>query len=77
MINDSDVAINDHCWALLNGELLVVIKNFANTYGAFYDVCGGWEGSVKARDLELISIIERPPEYKDTLLYYGSEEENE
>ena len=54
-----------HAWVLLENKLLVVIKE--DTY--FY-VCGAWEGIIFYKDVELIELINKPEEYKNTKLYY-------
>jgi hypothetical protein len=62
-----DLDINDHAWALMNDELLVIIKDSLNTAS----VCGAWEGAISPRKLEIIAKIERPQGHEKTPLYYG------
>lgn len=65
-IENEDVRIGEHCWALACSELLVVSKFDSNSYS----VCGPWECDVSHVELELISIIPRPNGHKNTKLYY-------
>ncbi len=63
----NEVKIGDHCWALLNNKLLIVLKISDSTY----EVCGGWKSSVNIDKFNTISIIEKPEGYEDTELYYS------
>ena len=65
-LNDEDVKPGDHCWALANGELLVVMKDDEGTY----QVCGAWECGIRLDELELLEIIPRPKGREETKLYY-------
>lgn len=65
MLKDEYVKIGDHCWALLEGELLVVLKTKNN-----YEVCGAWECGVCSSRLELLEIIIKPVNHENTELLY-------
>jgi len=65
-MKDEDVELGQHCWAVSNGKLLVVLKT--QTQG--YEVCGAWECGIAVEELDLISIIEKPPGYATSVLYY-------
>ena len=65
-MKDEDVKIGDHCWATSQGELLVVLK----VSDGGYEVCGACECGMNYDSIELISVIEKPPEHIDTSLYY-------
>lgn len=51
-----DTEINKHYWALMNGRLVVVLKNGKDSYS----VCGDWEYDVYDKELEILSEIEKP-----------------
>ena len=66
MHNDK-VTIGEHCWAVTDGELLVVLK----TDPEGYEVCGPWEcGIGNSSQLEIIKIIKKPKGHINTKLYY-------
>ena len=54
-----------HAWVLLEDQLLVVMKE-----DKYFYVCGAWEGEISYKDIELIELINKPKEYKNTKLYY-------
>ncbi len=66
-LGDADIKIGEHCWALLDGALLVVLK----TDEGSYEVCGAWECGVGAHRLQILSIIPRPVGHEITKLYYA------
>lgn len=66
MLKDSDVKIGQHCWALSNCKLLIVLKAEAGGY----DVCGAWECGIGADEIEIISVIDKPEGFDSTQLYY-------
>lgn len=55
----------DHFWALLDNELVVMIKT---EYGYF--AAGSWEGSISESELIFISKIEKPKAYETVKPYY-------
>jgi hypothetical protein len=68
-VENKDVKIGEHCWAIINKELLIVLKKDDYLYYA----CGDWECPFEDKELELISIIDKPVQYKDANLYYVDE----
>ncbi len=66
-MNNNDVMINDHCWALLDGQLIVVMKVELGSYV----VCGGWECTINYEDLDLLELIKLPLGRERNTLYYG------
>lgn len=65
-MKNEDVKIGQHCWAIMDNELLVVLKIKEKNYV----VCGDWECEVIAHELELIEIINIPQKHEDKKLYY-------
>ncbi len=56
-----------HFWALMDNELIILIKD----YSSLYYCCGAWEGSINEMDFEFISYIKKPENHKETKLCYG------
>jgi hypothetical protein len=69
MINNKDVNIGDHCWAITDGELVIALKTTDGEIND-YELCGDWECGCPAKDLDIISIIEKPKGYASTKLSY-------
>jgi hypothetical protein len=67
MIKNENIKIGDHCWALSNNKLIVVLK----TTDSVYALCGYWERSVTVEELNIISIIKKPAGHEKTKLFYG------
>lgn len=67
MLLDCELMIGDHCWALMNNKLVMVVK--METEG--YDVCGPWECGVGIDDLTLLEKVPRPEGHHTTELYYN------
>lgn len=67
-MKNEDVKIGEHCWALSNGLLLVVLKVDSDSF----EVCGAWECGVNADYLEILEVIPRPLGHETDLLYYLS-----
>ena len=65
-MTNEEVKIGEHCWALSNDRLLIVLKSAPT----FYEVCGAWECGIGADELEIIQVIPRPAAYENTKLYY-------
>jgi len=55
----------DHCWAISNDQLLIVLK----TEGRF-EVCGAWECGIRESDIKIIEVIKKPKKAETTKLYY-------
>ena len=70
MIKNEDVNIGDHCWAIMNGELLIVLKTTDGEIND-YQLCGDWECGCPAKDLDIISIINKPHGYESIKLSYS------
>jgi len=68
MLKNKDIKIGDHCWAISNNELLVVLK----TSDRSYEVCGDWELGIGAEQINIIEIINKPIGHENTKLYYIS-----
>jgi len=66
MINSDIVKPGEHCWALIDNELVIVLKDSDGDFA----VCGYWECSVFEKGLKLIEIIPKPGSHIDTRLYY-------
>lgn len=65
-MTDQEVKIGDHCWALSDGDLLVVLKDEEGRY----QVCGAWECGIPVDELELLEVIPRPQGFEALRLYY-------
>ena len=72
MIENKEVPIGAHCWALMNDKLLVVLKRASNGVTCEgYEVCGAWECGVRPEEIDIIEIIKKPVGHKHTELSYG------
>ncbi len=69
MISNEDVNIGDHCWAILEEELLIVLKTTDGEIND-YQLCGDWECGCPAKWLDIISIIDKPNGHEATNLHY-------
>ena len=64
-LSDSEIEIGQHFWALLRGELLVLMKTRLG-----YELCGDWECGIDFDEFEIISLIDKPKGHEQTKLYY-------
>lgn len=65
-MENKDVKIGQHCWAIMENKLVVVLKDEDEGY----EVCGAWECGTSAKSLTLLEIINKPKNYDETKLYY-------
>ena len=69
MISNEDVNIGDHCWAIMDEELVIVLKTKDGEVND-YQLCGDWECGCPAKDLDIINIIVKPKGYRNIKLSY-------
>jgi hypothetical protein len=69
MISNEDVNIGDHCWAIIEEELVIALKTTDGEIND-YQLCGDWECGCPSKWLDIISIIDKPKGYENTTLSY-------
>jgi len=69
MLHNKNIPTGTHCWAIIQDKLLIVLK----VDDHYYEVCGAWEGGIHDSEFNLISVIDKPQDYKDNELYYFGE----
>jgi hypothetical protein len=65
-LQNEDVEIGAHCWALMAEKLLIVLKTNTESF----EVCGAWGCGVDSDRLQIISVINAPKGFEKTRLYY-------
>jgi len=68
MLENTEVKIGTHLWAMCQSELMIVLKISEK----HFEVCGAWEAGINSTEIELISIIDKPLLHQKTELYYAS-----
>lgn len=66
-MEEPQLKIGDHFWALMDGYLVIIIYEHENE--GFY-LCGSWECSVKREDFKFIELIKKPAGHENAEFYY-------
>lgn len=62
-----DTKVGEHYWAIIDGNLLVVLRDETG-----WEACGPWECGFALNDLdEIIAEIARPAGHENTPLHYA------
>jgi len=66
MLKSSDLPVGTHFWAMMDGKLVMMMKDRHNDFC----VCGPWECPIRENEFEVIEIVNRPAGHKADKLYY-------
>ena len=65
-MNDKDIPNGQHFWAVIGGELIMIVKSLGRYYAA-----GNYEGTFKRSDFTILYLVDKPKGYEDAGFYYA------